>query len=153
MTIRPLQKEDQEELLAMMRVFYDSPALIHKTSTRALQRDIDACLDRENPFVEAWIFTSKDGKEIQGYAMISKSYTTEYGGLCIWVEDLYIKPAYRHSGMSKEFFAYIERAYPEAVRFKLEVEEENEHAIQAYQKSGYAISDYYLMTKEMDPDL
>ena len=45
-------------------------------------------------------------------------------------------------------FAFIENYYPDAVRFKLEVEPENEFAVKAYQKYGYHVSPYFLMTKE-----
>ena len=49
-----------------------------------------------------------------------------------------------------ELFAFIENYYPNAVRFKLEVEPENEFAVKAYQKYGYHVSPYFLMTKERE---
>ena len=150
MEIRRIIPEDREELFEMMRVFYDSPALIHKSSDRVLKRDIEACLS-DSPFVEAYLFT-QDGKTA-GYAMISKSFTTEYGGLCVWIEDLYFKEEYRGRGFAGVFFKFLEKEYPQAVRFKLEVEKENENAVAAYKKNGYAVSEYFLMTKEIDEDL
>ena len=91
----------------------------------------------------------EQGSALAGYAMISKGYTTEYGGLWIWLEDLYIKPEYRRQGLGSALFGYLEERYPEAVRFKLEVERENEGAIKTYERSGYGISPYFEMTKEM----
>ena len=29
---------------------------------------------------------------IMGYSMVAHSYSTECGGNCVWVEDIYIKP-------------------------------------------------------------
>jgi GNAT superfamily N-acetyltransferase len=133
----------------MMRVFYDSPALIHKSSDAVLKRDIDTCLSG-NIFLEGYVFREND--EIIGYSMISKSFTTEYGGLCVWIEDLYFEEEWRNRGFGSQFFEFLERQYPEAVRFKLEVEKENEAAVVTYKKNGYAISDYFLMTKEIDRD-
>lgn len=150
MNIRKITEKDREELFEMMRVFYDSPALIHKSSDAVLKRDIEACLS-DMPFAEGYIF-EVDGKTA-GYAMISKSFTTEYGGICVWIEDLYFKPEYRGKGLATRFFEFIEKQYPEAVRFKLEVEKENENAVAAYKKNGYDISEYFLMTKEIDKDL
>jgi GNAT superfamily N-acetyltransferase len=149
MKIRKMTTKDTEQVFAMMRVFYDSPALIHKSSDAVLRRDIEACLS-DSPFVEAYIF--EDAGETLGYSMVSKSYTTEYGGLCVWIEDLYLKEAYRSKGLGTQFFAFLEQQYPEAVRFKLEVEQENGAAVATYKKNGYAISDYFLMTKEIDKD-
>ena len=71
-----------------------------------------------------------------------------YGGICIWLEDLYIKPDYRHSGISGKVFEFIENHYPNAVRFKLEVEPENEFAVKCYQKQQYKILTYSVMSKE-----
>jgi len=142
-----MKREDFEEVLGMMKVFYASPAVLYKASEEILRRDIEDCLG-DMPFLEGYVF--EESGELAGYAMAAKSYTTEYGGLCVWVEDIYIKPAYRHQGLGSRFFAYLEKEYEgKAVRFKLEVEEENKSAIEAYKKNGYQISAYLEMTKEV----
>ena len=84
--------------------------------------------------------------------MTSRNYTTEYGGVCIWIEDLYLEEGYRGGGRSVEFFEFVKKNYPEAVRLKLEVEEENERAIAAYKKNGFYKSEYYLMMIELIED-
>lgn len=146
-TIRRIKREDFEEVLGMMKVFYASPAVLHKASEEVLRRDIEDCLG-DMPFIEGYVFEEEGN--IAGYAMVAKGYTTEYGGLCIWVEDLYMKPEYRHHGLGSRFFAFLEKEYEgKAVRFKLEVEEENSTAIEAYKKNGYQISSYFEMTKEL----
>lgn len=145
--IRSIRREDFEEVLGMMKVFYASPAVLHKASEEVLRQDIEDCLG-DMPFIEGYVF-EEEGK-IAGYAMVAKGYTTEYGGVCVWVEDLYMKPQFRRRGLGSQFFAFLEEEYKgKAVRFKLEVEEENQNAIEAYKKNGYQISPYYEMTKEM----
>lgn len=46
--------------------------------------------------------------EILGYAMIAKSFSTEFGKPCMWIEDLYIREAYRGTGLGSKFLDYIE---------------------------------------------
>ena len=146
-TIRTMKSEDTEEVLAMMRVFYDSPAVLHKASDEVLRRDIRDCVE-DVPFVEGFVFV--EGEQIAGYSMIAKSYSTEFGGPCIWIEDLYIKPEYRGSGIGTQFFAYLEELYQgKAVRLRLEVEQNNERAIEVYKKCGYQQLSYVQMTKEL----
>ena len=111
-----------------------------------MERDVEDCLG-ELPYIEGFVY--EDGGTLAGYAMIAKGYTTEYGGLCVWLEDLYIKPEYRRRGLGRAMLSYLEEQYPEAVRFKLEVERENEGAVLAYKRSGYGISPYFEMTKEL----
>ncbi len=148
-TIRPMQPGDKADVLAMMRVFYDSPAVLHTSSDRVLEQDFDACVS-DLPFLDGFLLFA-DG-EIAGYAMVSLSFTTEYGGICAWLEDLYIQPSYRYRGVGSAMLRYMEAYYPQAVRFKLEAEPENETAIACYQKHGYSVSDYRLLTLERDLD-
>ncbi len=143
--IRPMRPADKPEVFQMMRTFYDSPAVEHTAPDAVLERDIDDCLN-DLPYLEG--FVMEQGSQLVGYAMTAVSYTTEYGGICIWIEDLYLKPGYRHTGIAGELFAFLEKYYPDAVRFKLEVEPENEFAVQCYEKYGYGRSPYFLMTKE-----
>lgn len=146
MLIRPMTKEDKEEVLRMMRVFYDSPAVQHTASDEILEKDVEDCLS-DMPYLDGFVI--EQSGQIAGYAMTAKSYTTEYGGICVWLEDLYIKPEYRHSGIAGKFFVFMEEYYSDAVRFKLEVEPENKFAVKCYQKYGYHASPYFEMTKEI----
>lgn len=148
--IRKMQQRDSEEVLRMMRVFYDSEAVFHTASDEVLRRDVEDCLREDMPLLDGFVF--EDGEKLAGYAMTAFNYTTEYGGICVWVEDLYLKPEYRGQGLSTLFFHSLETLYPQAVRFKLEVEKENTPAISAYKKCGYVISPYFEMTKEMIRD-
>ncbi|MDD3809215.1 MAG: GNAT family N-acetyltransferase [Erysipelotrichaceae bacterium] len=146
MKIRKIIPHDREKLFAMMREFYDSPALLETVPDEILHRDIDDCLG-ELPFVEGFVF-EKEG-EIIGYGMIAKSYSTEFGCVCIWVEDLYLLPLYRGQGLGGKFFGFVEDLYQnQPVRFRLEVEPNNLNAIKAYRKNGYRQLGYVQMAKE-----
>ncbi|MBQ7101331.1 MAG: GNAT family N-acetyltransferase, partial [Clostridia bacterium] len=83
---------------------------------------------------------------VKGYAMLAKSFSTEFGKPCIWVEDLYISPEYRSMGMGSAFFELIEAKYPDCI-FRLEVEEENEGAVRLYRKNGFTVLPYTEMKK------
>lgn len=145
--IRQMERGDLEEVLEMMKVFYASPAVLHKASEEVLRRDIEDCVG-DMPYIEGYVFV--EGKECAGYAMAAKSYSTEYGGLCVWIEDLYMKQEFRHQGIGSMFLAFLEERYRgRAVRFRLEAEEENRAAVEAYKKCGYHVLPYLEMTKEV----
>ena len=147
MKIRAMQLEDMEEVVGMMRVFYDSPAVIH-AAPEILRQDVKDCVG-EGPYIEGYIF-EEDGK-ILGYSMVAKSYSTEYGGMCVWVEDLYMKEEARGLGIGTAFFRFLDEKYKDqAVRFRLEVEEDNERAVAVYKKAGYQPLPYMQMTKEQE---
>ena len=144
-----MENRDAEEVFGMMRQFYDSPAVFHTSSDAVLRKDIEDCIS-DMPLVEGFVF--EEDEKLLGYAMTALNYTTEYGGISVWIEDIYLKPEARGKGIATDFFAFIEKQYPQAVRFKLEVEQENEVAIAAYRRNGYSISPYFEMTKEMIED-
>lgn len=143
-TIRAMVKEDKNSVLDMMRGFYASPAVWSNGSEEIFNSDIDNCVG-ECPYVEGYIFESD--KEIQGYAMVAKSFSTEFGKPCIWIEDLFLKQESRGLGIGSRFFEYIEKKYPDAI-MRLEVEEENENAIRVYKKNGFEFLPYLEMKKE-----
>ncbi len=146
-TIKKMEQRDTNEVFEMMREFYDSPAILHDVSEEVLMRDIDACTS-DNPYMEGLVFRAHGG--IAGYAMLAKSFSTEFGGICIWIEDLYMKPEYRGGGIGTQFFGYLEKTYQgKAVLLKLEVERGNTWAIEVYKKCGYRELPYMEMIKEL----
>ena len=141
--IRKMIRDDKNTIMDMMRVFYASPAVLSNGSEEIFDADVENCVN-DSPYLEGFVF--EDGNEIQGYGMIAKSFSTEFGKPCIWVEDLYLKPEYRGLGIGSMFFAYLENAYTDCI-FRLEVEEENERAIHVYEKNGFSVLPYMEMKK------
>ena len=142
-TIRAIEERDRSRVLEMMRVFYTSPAVLSNGSPEIFEADIDNCIG-DSPYLEGYVF--EDGEELQGYAMVAKSFSTEFGRPCIWIEDLYIEEKCRGLGLGSRFLRYIEGKYPDAV-FRLEVEEENGRAVNVYRKCGFEVLPYMEMKK------
>ena len=141
--IRPMLEQDRQQILEMMRVFYASEAVLTNGSEEIFRADIDHCVG-DSPYLEGYVFES--GDRIQGYAMVAKSFSTEFGKPCIWIEDIYIKEEYRRQGIASRFFRFVEEAYPNCI-FRLEVEAENERAIKTYHSCGYVVLPYMEMKK------
>lgn len=141
--IRPMIFEDKDRVLEMMRVFYASPAVFTNGSDDIFRSDIENCIN-DNPYLEGYIFEVSG--EIQGYGMIAKSFSTEFGRPCMWIEDIYIKESCRGTGIGSKFIDYIVGKYPDAI-LRLEVEEENERAVNVYKKNGFSFLPYLEMKK------
>ena len=145
MISRAMGTQDREAVLTMMRVFYTTPAVLSDGSEEIYNADIDSCVG-ESPYLEGYIFEEEN--IVQGYAMVAKSFSTEFGKPCMWVEDLYIKPEYRGLGIGSQFFKYLEEKYSDVI-FRLEVEAENERAVKVYEKCGFEVLPYMEMKKEI----
>ncbi len=142
--IRPMTGEDGAAVIAMMRTFYASPAVFTNGSEEIFANDVEACVS-DSPYLEGYVFDC--GGELLGYAMLAKSFSTEFGKPCIWLEDLYLREESRDLGLGSRFFDFLEAKY-QGVVFRLEVEEENERAVHVYRKRGYDTLPYMEMKKE-----
>lgn len=142
--ILSMQRAHTEEVLAMMQVFYNSPAVFTNGSEEIFRADIENCVN-DCPYLEGYVFEEDGG--ILGYAMVAKSFSTEFGKPCMWLEDLYLKPEHCGKGLGSRFLQFLIEKYPNAV-LRLEVEEENERAVHVYEKSGFTVLPYMEMKKE-----
>lgn len=141
--IRYMNEGDRDTVIEMMRVFYASPAVLSNGSEEIFKADVDGCVG-DCPFLEGYII--EDGDTVQGYGMVAKSFSTEFGKPCVWIEDVYIKDDFRGKGTGSLFLNYIAEKY-EGCLIRLEVEEENERAVQVYKKCGFELLPYMEMKR------
>lgn len=141
--IRSICEDDRRFVVETMWEFYSSDMVFTNGSDEIFNADIDNCLGC-SPYVEGYVFECE--KRPVGYAMIAKSFSTEFGKPCVWIEDIYVKDEFRGMGIGSRFLGYIEKKYPDSV-FRLEVERENERAVRVYEKNGYGVLPYMEMKK------
>lgn len=145
MTIRKIKPEDFDQVLDMMEVFYASDALLVHPDMGTLKRTLTDAIEA-GPYLEGFVFSG--GEKLAGYGMVAKSYSTEMGGRCVWIEDIYIRPEFRGQGLGTAFLSFVEDRYKGwAVRLRLEAEEENEKAMKVYRKAGFENLGYIQLVK------
>jgi ribosomal protein S18 acetylase RimI-like enzyme len=138
-----MEERDRTEVLEMMRIFYASEAVLSNGSEEIFSADFNNCVNNF-PYLEGYIFENKG--TILGYGMVAKSFSTEFGKPCIWIEDIYLKKQYRNYGIGSAFLRYIEETYPGCI-FRLEAEAENARAIHVYKKCGFDVLPYLELKK------
>ncbi len=152
---RPMTEADRGDVLAMMRVFYTSDAVMTDGSEEIYERDFEACVSG-SPYSEGFMVicagpgenggqTAPDWRTA-GYGMVAKGFSTEFGKPCVWLEDFYLYEDYRGLGFVNEYFRFISERYPGAVH-RLEVERENAHAVSAYLANGFVEIPYMEMIR------
>ena len=132
-TIRKLSLQDKEIFIKMMREFYTSPSVITNGSEKIFENNFINCTKNSN-FVEGYIFEVEE--KIIGYGILAKSYSTEFGGECIWLEDIFIESEFRGCGYGSKFIEYVKKIYPEKI-LRLEAEKENVNALNFYKHFGF----------------
>ena len=140
MHIRRCEERDRELYLRLAREFYHSPAVMHPVPDSYFERTFDEMM-RSDVYADGFLLEDEDGT-CMGYALTAKSFSQECGGQCVWVEELYVLPAYQGKGMGSRVFELLNAYYPDCCRFRLEVEPENEGAARLYRRLGYEALGY-----------
>ena len=105
-SIRKIAPEDRDLFLSMSEEFYASDAVLHKVPTQHHLSCFEELM-RSEDYARAYMLLW-DGLEA-GYALLSLSYSREAGGMCLWIEELYLRPEYQGRGAAHFFFDWLEQ--------------------------------------------
>lgn len=142
--IRKITEADKSEYAEMVTEFYNSDAVIKPIPRSFIESTFEELM-KSDVYAEAFIIES--GGKTVGYALLAKTFSQEAGGLCIWIEELFVKSEFRGKGFGKEFFEFLFKNRP-AKRYRLEIEPENEAAVALYKAKGFDFFEYGQMVKE-----
>ena len=138
MKIRKIEEKDKSIYLEMAQDFYASPAVLSNVPRENLVSSFEE-FTSGTPFGDAFIF-EEDGN-ILGYGVLAYTYSQEAGGKVVWLEEIYVKEAFRGSGIGSAFIDFVLESIP-AKRYRLETEPENEKAAALYRRKGFEFFEY-----------
>ena len=147
--IRPATIDDTSLILTLIRGLADYERLAHEAVVT--EADIRESLFGERPAAE--VLVAEVGNEAAGFALFFHNYSTFLGRRGLYLEDLFVFPAYRGQGIGLALMRRLARLAIERQcgRFEWWVLDWNESAIDFYQRLGArAMSDWtvYRLTGE-----
>ena len=149
MKIIPLHPEHQAVYTQLAHAFYHSDAVSHPIPQKNIQAAFQAAVDVNNPMAEGYLFF--DGTEPVGFAFLTKTFSQEAGGVTLWLEDFYIQPAHRSSGIGTKFLHWLtNRLHKDVVRIRLEIMPDNIKAKALYVRHGFTTLPYAQMLMERE---
>ena len=140
LTFRDLTAEDHDLVVPMVLDFYHSDAVDHPVDSAILEQSFQDAADPAEPLLRG-LLIQWDG-ESAGYLYVTQCYSAEVGGRCVFIEEIYLRPEFRGRGLGAEIMAWLERSYPAARRFRLEVTRANQGAVRLYEWAGYTFLHY-----------
>ncbi len=140
LSFRDLTSEDHDLVVPMVLDFYRSDAVDHPVDAATLERSFRAAVDPGEPLLRGVLIQAED--KPAGYLYITQCYAAEVGGRCVFLEEVYLKPEFRRRGLGAQVMDWLEREYPAARRFRLEVTRANRGAVRLYQRAGYEFLRY-----------
>lgn len=149
-SIEPASARDLPALVRLGEAFYGEAGYVFRAA--AFERAMRVLLSEpDHGFV--WLMT--DSNEPVGYVVLTLGYSLEYLGCDGFIDELYVRPEYRRRGIGRRAFEVVEKAARrfEVTALHLEVERDNDKALELYRRMGFEDHDRLLMTKKLDePD-
>ncbi|MGI6011379.1 MAG: GNAT family N-acetyltransferase [Ruminococcus sp.] len=146
LNIKKMLPQDEAAVLSMVDRFYHSDAVDHQVAPEILKRTFRDAVSEDCPALEG--VTLWDDDRLAGFAYLTSFYACEVGGLTVMLEEIYLDDACRGKGYGTEFFQWMFRKYPDAMRFRLEVTGDNDRAARLYERLGFTFMSYRQMIKD-----
>ena len=143
---RNAEEKDLALFLELSQEFYRSAAVLHPIPVQYMENTFREAM-RSDVYILIRIL--EIGGEAAGYAILSRSFSPEAGCPVCWIEELYIRPAFRGRGLGAEFLTSVRAEFPSA-RLRLEVEPENAGAVALYERLGFTPLEYVSYVAEPD---
>jgi GNAT superfamily N-acetyltransferase len=138
------------DVLRMMNALYDGGG----ADTRAARDRFPATIDRllaEPSRGRIVLFVQHDGG-VCGYSILVPYFSNEFGGVLLFVDELFVDDAARGQGASQAFFAFLENARPyDAAALALEVAPGNTRARSLYERMGFHDRHHRTMVHVLTP--
>ena len=147
-SFRAASVADEEILLPMMRALWEHEGI---PFDEAAIRDALRSLLTDPALGRVWL--ALVGDAVAGYAMGTWGFSTEQGGRFLLLDELFVLPPFRGSGVGGAALAFVEgeAAGAGAGAVRIEVAEENERARELYRAAGYADPRRRFLSKRLAP--
>ena len=144
--IRPVENKDRSIFLELTAEFWNTPAVHAKIPLAYHERTFDLIM-KGTPYVSAYLISYNE--TVVGYGLLSFTYSNEAGGMVVWLEEIYIREAYRGKGLGNEYLHFVSDTYREkAAWLRLEIAPQNDRAKRLYERHGYRTMPYQSYYKE-----
>jgi GNAT superfamily N-acetyltransferase len=136
--LRPAEPADVPAIDGLIRELAAFEKLTHllQTTPQALHEHLFG----QQPVVQAWV-VEHGAADVVAFALCFSNYSTFLGRPGLYLEDLYVKPAHRGSGIGRALLRHLAAVAVErgCGRFEWSVLDWNENAIRFYEGMGASV--------------
>ena len=152
MTVRPVRPDDVPAVVALVRELADYERAL--LEVRLTEKQLTGVLFGDSPALFGHVATADDG-EVVGIALWFLNFSTWRGTHGIYLEDLYVSPGHRGTGLGRELLrtlaaVCVERGYS---RLEWSVLDWNTPSIEFYEAAGALPMDEWTVFRLTDEAL
>lgn len=138
---RRITENDRELYYKYVDIFYNSDVVNAPVPKENYKITFDEFM-RSDEYV--WCYIIEWEGTPCGFAMLSRTFSQEAGGVSVTVEEIYVEEEYRNRGIGTKFFEFMKENIP-AARYRIEVEDTNPKAKKLYERMGFEELPYIQM--------
>jgi len=144
-TIRPANEADTPLILSLIHELAEYEKLSHEVT--ATEDDLHGSLFGSRPGAEV-VIAECDGAAA-GYALFFHNYSTFLCKRGLYLEDLFVRPAFRGRGVGKQLLSHLAKIAVDrgCARFEWAVLDWNESAIGFYRSLGAELMDSWTVMR------
>ena len=86
------------------------------------------------------IIIFRNGETAVGYGILTFSWSNEYGGNVLDIDELYVKREFRNGKAASGFIGYVLESYNDVALFTLQTTSSNKDALRLFTKLGFEVS-------------
>ncbi len=152
MSVRPVEPGDVPAVVGLVRELAEYERALHEV--RLTEEQLHTALFGESPALFGHVALGPDG-EVAGTALWFLSFSTWRGTHGVYLEDLYVRPRYRGTGLGRELLrtlaaTCVERGYS---RLEWSVLDWNTPSIEFYRAAGAVPMDGWTVFRLTDDAL
>ena len=144
---------DLPVLLPMVRAFHEEAHIpFHEIGTVQAVRKLIGYTDLGRIYL---ILSGDEIEQVVGYVALTRIFSIEFGGLCLFIDEFYLVPSARGQGVGHKILSEMIECEPnsEIRAFLLEVNPDNIAAQKLYRRMGFTARPYnmeYLVVKGLE---
>ena len=146
-SIRDFEINDEELFYNLANLFYKSDAAHSEINQEFLRTTFLNCIS-QSPFIRGVFVICEN--EVCGYALLTFTYSNEYGGKVMEIDEIYIRDEFKRMGLANYFISAIIAEYEhDVVYVEVVMREDNEAAISLFDKFDFTPNEYLIMHKTL----
>lgn len=143
--LQSIQEQHRQLVMPMVQAFYESDAVDHPVEGKILEDSFSAVVKQD----QVWGYLLRVAEDVVGYAYVTTLFSCEVGGLCLFIEEIYVLEPFQGKGYGKQALRALMEKFPKVKRVRLEVTPSNEGAKKLYASLGFDMLPYEQMVLDL----
>jgi len=147
-SFRDFSAGDEELFYRLANMFYETTEATYDTNQDNIRKTFSHCINN-SPYIRG-IFAIYNN-EICGYALLTYTYSNEYGGKTMAIDEMFISDKFKNKGIGGHLCYKILYDYTDDITcIEESVHQDNKRVLRLCERFGFVKDDYIAMHKDID---